>query len=482
MLGKFFRALFKKSVGVEDLLRYPEGKRIYREFHGLRREQMDPDALKVNYRLNRHGYRSYLVGGCVRDMILKKSPKDFDIATSATPEQVRRVFSNSRSVGRRFKIVHVIFRDGKVIEVSTFRSLPRHRLQKQKRGNYLIRRDNRFGGPQEDATRRDFSINGLYFDTRNESIIDYVGGFDDIQKKCIQAISKPDISFQEDPVRMLRAAKFAALLEFKVASKTASAIRHHRNEIQKANRSRLFDELVKIFRTGKTAQVFNVLHDLGLLKAIFPEVYSSSSDLNLISLKDSLLGKRLQIADQNLAEREDLTITIFMALILANIVSEIFIKPDLVNKANYIRKKLFPVIKRMMLSIRDRDRLFEIFISYPRLLRNPREKNSHPDVFRQKEFFYESFMFFKIYALAENNDENIQKAMFWEIGPRVSPPDPKRAITIAPIRRKRHHSRSSSSEMSFRSRNEKRHSRSPTNTTGSKKRIPLKSSAKEKRE
>jgi poly(A) polymerase len=214
MLRRILRFLRGRPADVEDILRYPDGKRIYREFHQLRREQMDQDALKVINRLNRHGYRSYLVGGCVRDMILGRKPKDFDVVTSATPQQIRKVFTNSRSIGRRFKIVHVVFQGGKIIEVSTFRSLPAHRFDPDEADDYMLKRDNQYGGPREDAARRDFTINALFFDARNESLIDYVGGYEDLQQGRIAVIGDADISFKEDPVRMLRAAKFAALLGF----------------------------------------------------------------------------------------------------------------------------------------------------------------------------------------------------------------------------------------------------------------------------
>ena len=472
MLRNFFRSFFKKTASVEKLLAYPEGKRIYRQSHGIRRDQMDPDALKVIHRLSRHGYRAYLVGGCVRDMLLKKRPKDFDVATSATPDQIRSIFSNSRSVGRRFRIVHVVFHYEKVIEVSTFRSLPRHRLQKGKGRSYFMRRDNHFGSPQEDAARRDFTINGLYFDVRNESIIDYVGGFTDIQKQCLRSVSDPNISFQEDPVRMLRAAKFASLLNFNIENKTAAAIRRHRNEIRKSNRSRLLDELVKIFRTAKTAQIFSVLYDLELLKSIFSKVYNAGY-MKGTSFIDTPMGKRIKIADQNLDEREDLTSTIYLALILADLVAEVLLNSNLANKANYVRKRILSVCKQMMISNRDQERLFHIYMSHSRFLSNPEDKHTRPDVFRKKIFFYEAFMFFKIHAISQNNEENIQKAMFWEIGPRMTPPEKHTTIStfsknrrgrrdFAPTRShsdQRPHSRSRSRQSSSDSQGENHSSR-----------------------
>ncbi len=431
MFLEFFRSFFRKPVDIGSLLVYPEGKRIYREFHKLRREQIDNDALRVVYRLNRHGHRAYIVGGCLRDLLLGRKPKDFDVATSATPEETRRIFTNSRTIGRRFKIVHVLFRREKVIEVSTFRSLPRHRLWQGKTKSYLLHRDNRFGSPKEDAARRDFAINALYFDPRNESLIDYVGAFEDIQKRRIQAIGSPDISFQEDPVRMLRAAKFAALSDLQIAPQTSAAIRRYRNEIRKANASRLLDELIKIFRTGQTAQIFQAFHEVGLLKAMFPEAFAASR-LSRTPFLESPIGKRLQRADLLLAERENLTVVLFIAFILVDVVQNIFSQEEMPNKLDYVRKNLFPICKRMMLPVQERERLIHIFLSQSRFLLDPRNKHSRPETFRKKIFFYEAFMLFKIHALVENDDSNIQKAMYWEIGPRMAPPERHRVITTFP--------------------------------------------------
>ena len=429
MFRRILNFFLKKKTNLDRILLYPEGKRYYRDFHGLRREQMDYDALKVINRLNRFGYKAYLVGGCVRDMILKKNPKDFDIATNATPEQIKRIFSNSRMVGRRFRIVHILFKDDKIIEVTTFRGLPRHRLTNNKKSNLLLHRDNKYGSSQEDAARRDFTINGLYFDARNESIIDYVGGYTDIQKKYIQAVGDPNISFQEDPIRMIRAAKFAAILDFKIADKTALAIRNYRFEILKANKARLLEEIFKIFRTGKSEKIFSTLHKLELFKVIFPDVYTHSR-LGFFSFEESSLGRKILVADQNLAEREQLTISIYLAIFFTDVIKEYFENPKLPNKLEFLRKKLLPICKKMFIPHKDVERIIHIYLNQLRFLRDPKEAVTRPEVFRSKIFFYEAFMYFKICAQAEQNEDLLQKAMFWEIGLRMSPPERHKAINI----------------------------------------------------
>ena len=429
MFLNLLRSILKKPLNIDKFLAYPEGKRIYKDFHGLRRDKMDPSALKVLYRLNQYNYRSYIVGGCLRDMLIGKRPKDFDIATRATPEQIRKIFTNSRSIGRRFRIVHIIFRNQKIIEVSTFRSLPKHRYEKkEKTKNYFIQRDNRFGSLKEDVARRDFTMNALFFDHRSETIIDYVDGYSDIQKKCVRVIGDPSISFCEDPIRMLRAAKFVSLLNFSLDYKTKVGIRQHKTEIRKANPARLLDELIKIFKTGKTAEIFSTLEKLGLLKSIFPEVHKSSR-LDHIKFETSLFYKRLEIADRSLAEREELTIVIFLALIIADRVKDLFSGKKLKNKASYIRKRILPICRQMSIPTKDRERLFHIFISYSRLEENISTQENKLKIFRDKIFFYEAFMFFKIYSLSNNNEENIQKSMFWEIGPRKSPPEKNKTIS-----------------------------------------------------
>lgn len=445
MLRRILRFLRGRPADVEDILRYPDGKRIYREFHQLRREQMDQDALKVINRLNRHGYRSYLVGGCVRDMILGRKPKDFDVVTSATPQQIRKVFTNSRSIGRRFKIVHVVFQGGKIIEVSTFRSLPAHRFDPDEADDYMLKRDNQYGGPREDAARRDFTINALFFDARNESLIDYVGGYEDIQQGRIAVIGDADISFKEDPVRMLRAAKFAALLGFEIENNTLKAIKRNRNEIAKASPARLYEEYNKIFRTGRASAVFHSLADTGLLKSMMPEAFNASELAKGRLFAESALGKRLIVADRMLTEREDLTTTIYLALLMTDLVRDVFtdhVKGPIID---YVRHGIEPLARRLQTPGKDVDRLIQIFMSQPRFWqqgkagrsRRGRRGGGHePDMFREKVFFFEAFMTFKINAIAQEHDESIQKAMFWEIGPRPRPPESGKVVSLYPNYRK----------------------------------------------
>lgn len=424
-------SLFRGRPSADQVIPYPDGKRIYREFHSLRKEQMDPDALKVINRLSRHGYRSYLVGGCVRDMVLGKKPKDFDVVTQATPSQIRRIFANSRTIGRRFKIVHVVFRGGKIVEVSTFRGLPGHRLEgKRKNQDLLMKKDNVFGTPKEDAARRDFTINALYFDPRNESIIDYVGGFDDIQARNLRVIGDPEVSFEEDPVRMFRAAKFAALLNFNLEAESLKGIRKKKDEMLKASSARMLEEYYKIFRTGKTFEIFRSLAETGLLSVLFPFLGKVDGE----EFRVSPAGRRLDIADKILTEREDLTTVIYLALLLAELVPDIFHGGTKTNIAEYVKNKISAECTRLNIPGKERDRLTQIFVSQPRFQQSERGRGNRPDVFRSKIFFYEAFIIFKIHALSRGDDDAIQQAMFWEFGPKIHPPSDSTLITMFPRR------------------------------------------------
>src|SRR5882672_9214557 len=232
--------------------------------HNVSRKDIDEDALKVLYRLKNHGFKAYLVGGGVRDLLLGRKPKDFDIATDAHPQQVKKLFRNCFVVGRRFRLCHVRF-GRKVVEVSTFR-----RQAPAEEGDTLIRRDNTFGTPEEDAFRRDFNVNALFYDIATFSVIDYVGGLEDLQDRLIRTIGDPAVRLREDPVRMLRAVALAARLGFTIDRDTLEAIRFLRGEIVKSSPARILDEIYKILRQGASRKTFQMLHDMGLLAYLLP--------------------------------------------------------------------------------------------------------------------------------------------------------------------------------------------------------------------
>ncbi len=428
---KFIMNLFqkKKQVTVDEILKHPDGKRYYKEIHNLRKSMMDEDALKIIHRLNRFGHKSYLVGGCIRDMLLDRKPKDFDVVTTATPNQIKNVFNNCRIIGKRFKIVHILFK-GKVIEVSTFRSLPEHRTNQElleEKKEILLKRDNKYGTPIEDAARRDFTVNALYYDPRNESIIDYVGGYEDIKNRILRVIGDPSISFKEDPVRMLRAVKISVLLGLTIEKKTKEAIYQNRAELAKASPSRMLEEYNKIFRTWESAKIFKGLAENYLFEILFKEV--AELDKNYKGQNagkyfyETKVGKLLQIADRKLKEREELTSSIFYVLLFSDIV-ERKIKSESGKLIQIIKSALEPICSRMEIPRREKTRLVKIYASQPRFLKTNEKNKSQNDIFRSKDYFYDAFLYFKILAEVEQNEAALQSAFFWEISARIRPSKP----------------------------------------------------------
>ncbi|RMP39630.1 Poly polymerase, partial [Pseudomonas amygdali pv. lachrymans] len=243
--------------------------------HSLQRSQFSRYAVNIVERLQNAGYQAYLVGGCVRDMMLNITPKDFDVATSATPEQVRAEFRNARIIGRRFKLVHIHF-GREIIEVATFRANhpqddeEEDSNQSSRNESGRILRDNVYGTLEEDAQRRDFTINALYYDPVSERVLDYANGVHDIRNRLIRLIGDPEQRYKEDPVRMLRAVRFAAKLDFGIEKHSAQPIRSLAPMLRDIPSARLFEEVLKLFLSGHAAPTFEMLVDLELFEPLFP--------------------------------------------------------------------------------------------------------------------------------------------------------------------------------------------------------------------
>jgi poly(A) polymerase len=240
--------------------------------HPVSRSDIDIKAIKVLYRLHHGGYKSYMVGGAVRDLMLGRRPKDFDVSTSARPQQIRRLFRNSRIIGRRFRLAHVYFQDG-IVEVSTFRRDPDPASQGNGQSDLLITDDNVFGSPEEDAYRRDFTINALFYDISDFSVIDWVDGVEDLRRKQIRVIGDAELRFQEDPVRMLRACELAGRLDFDIEESAQAAIRAHGRVVEKAAPARLTEEICDLLRSGSSNSILQWMMCLGLLEVFLPEAY-----------------------------------------------------------------------------------------------------------------------------------------------------------------------------------------------------------------
>ncbi len=234
-------------------------------------ERMDQDALKVVRRLHHFGYEAYLVGGCVRDLLLDRKPKDFDVSTSAEPNQIRQMFRNCRLIGRRFRLAHVYFHGGKVVETSTFRANPLDEMDDLPK-DLLISQDNVFGTSQEDARRRDFTVNALFYDPQTGKVVDHVGGRADLDARIIRTIGDPDVRLREDPVRILRAVKFAARLGFSIDPATRDAMARHAPEIARCAAPRVLEEIYRLLACGASRPAFELLMDLNILPVLMPEI------------------------------------------------------------------------------------------------------------------------------------------------------------------------------------------------------------------
>ena len=303
-------------------------------------ERIDPDAVKVLKRLTRHGHTAYLVGGGVRDLLLGRAPKDFDIATSARPGEVRRLFRNCRVIGRRFRLAHILFAGGKIIEVATFRRDPRDaREEVEEEGeldverpsahalrgddaDLLIRQDNTFGDPHEDAIRRDFTINGLFYDLDRDEVIDYIGGVTDLRTGVVRTIGEPDVRFREDPVRILRAIKFGARLDLGIAPDVYDAMVDLREELSRCAPPRVLEEVLRLLRGGAAQRSIGLMWDVGVLGVVLPELAAHIEDQ---ARGADLLWGRLSAIDALKSDGRVVSDTVMMAALLYGPIEEVVV-------------------------------------------------------------------------------------------------------------------------------------------------------------
>lgn len=271
---------------------------IPRSQHKLSRANVSNNALKVLYRLNKAGYGAYLVGGGVRDLLLGLHPKDFDIATNARPEEVRKLFRNCRLIGRRFRLAHVHF-GSEIVEVATFRAKISDMPHEHRHAKGMILQDNIYGTLEEDAWRRDFTINALYYNIADFSVVDYCGGMSDLKQGVIRLIGNPSQRYHEDPVRLLRAARFAGKLGFQIHPDTAKPIAELSNLLQHVSPARIFDELSKLFFNGHAMATFRILEHYHLFEQLFPQTAALLHD----HAADSTIKKFITLALKNTDDR-----------------------------------------------------------------------------------------------------------------------------------------------------------------------------------
>lgn len=387
---------------------------ITRSEHPISRQNIHPDALKVMYRLVRKGFTAYLVGGGVRDLILGRTPKDFDVSTNATPSQIKKMFQNCFLIGRRFRLAHIRF-DDHVIETSTFRRCP-DAEEENGEGDLYMLRDNCYGTPEEDALRRDFTINGLFYEVEQFSIIDHVGGLSDIQNRLIRCIGDPNIRFREDPVRMIRAIRFASRLDFHIEPATYNAILRHHEEILKASPPRIFEELQKLFAYGSGEKAFRLLYKTGLLHDLLPEI---ADYLDYNHGQDSVLWKWLEHMDERiLAQGKVEPVLVFAALFSApiqRVAARSAEQGERVVFNNLLADLLLPICFRISMPKWMSARMLQIMAHQSRFVPDKRKRFS-------KRGFVAQECFLETLAL-------------YELGLRVAGEDMEEAATWSELRR-----------------------------------------------
>jgi len=384
----------------------PPPPRIYADLIG--QERIDADAVKVLRRLTRHGYTAYLVGGGVRDLLLGREPKDFDIATSARPNEIRRLFRNCRIIGRRFRLAHILFAGGKVIEVATFRRDPTTNQRNSQLelddmdennvlnlssttkdrsddADLLIRQDNAFGLPHEDAIRRDFTINGLFYDLDRQEVIDYVGGVHDLEAGVVRTIGQPDVRFREDPIRILRAIKFSARLDLGVAPEVYDAMVDQRAELSRSAAPRLFEELLRLLRGGAAQRSLYLCWDAGVLGVILPEL---SAYLDDQGEQPTPMWDRLAAIDEMKREDRLPGDAVLLATLLYDPMQEAV--DGARSPAPAFESFFEGIIERLALPRRMRDRIRLIFAAQRRL-----DRGRHGGM-RRREFFLDAATLYEI--------------------------------------------------------------------------------------
>lgn len=330
-LGKLFRR------GKKDQLRIVKQKN-----HSLLQNEISPNAFKVLYRLNKLGYEAYLVGGGVRDMLLGLHPKDFDIVTNARPQQIRKLFRNSRLIGRRFILVHVYF-PNEIIEVSTFRANVKEFIQNESPTENksvcerILLENNIYGTIEEDAWRRDFTVNALYYNITDFSVVDFTGGIEDLNKRIIRMIGNPTQRYYEDPVRLLRAIRLAAKLDFKIHPDTEESLRQLHNLLRHVPSARLFTEVLKIFFKGHAFRSYHWLLQTNYMQTLFPGTVTVLEKTRRSYYK-SLFEFALKTTDQRYSKKKTLNPGFSFAIFLWPVVQE------LMQQHFEKYKRLFPSI------------------------------------------------------------------------------------------------------------------------------------------
>jgi len=401
--------------------------------------RVDPDAAKVLRRLTRYGHTAYLVGGGVRDLLLDRTPKDFDVATSALPQEVRRLFRNCRVIGRRFRLAHILFSDGKIIETATFRRDPAQRIESLPgviapgiplvRGpkpvklvpitdgsadeDLLIRNDNVFGAPYEDAVRRDFTINGLFYDLERGQVIDYVGGMPDLLHGVVRSVGDPAVRLREDPIRILRAIKFSARLDMGIDPDLYDAIVRHKSDLGRAAKPRLLEELLRFMRGGAGHRSYFLSWDTGVLAELLPELAAFLDD---DAPEAGLTWARLALIDAMHAQGELPSDAVLLSALLLGPLEEAI--EGVRDPSRAFEDFMFELTQRLTLPRRLKDRVRALLASQRRL------RSGKLGTLPRRDYFPDALALFMIDHQARG--EKVPDWAFQESG-----------VSAAPSRRRR---------------------------------------------
>ncbi len=457
---------------------------LNRDQHIVSRKDISPAALKVLYRLHERGFKAYLAGGCVRDLMLGRHPKDFDVVTDATPPEVKRCFNHCRLIGRRFRLAHVIFGQ-EIIEVATFRAAsiaddppeeddddtadgpdsdeqndpsdssdapePERGSRRQRgidhdslvhRETGVVLRDNVFGTPEEDAFRRDFTINALFYNIADFSIIDYVGGLKDLEKKTVHAIGDPDQRYQEDPVRMIRALRFASTLGLDIEHNTYEAILRQREQLSHASHARMYEEILKFFYSGGMNAAFDQWCETGLLDVMFPgfahwvREQASASDIEW-------LRKALKQMDKwrkgNVKASQELLYALYLAPYIRSIDAgirtdnpELPPRETLVQAVQQVQGEL---AGRILIPRRISYSIFDILKAQERF--SDRRSAQRIERFVQRPYFRDALVFYKLDLLAKGESQPELLAAWSKDLAKAPPPRQNRRTAQRRPRRQR---------------------------------------------
>ncbi len=397
---KFIPSFFKIKTGRKYPVIVPSGT------HPMERRLIERGVLDILFRLRKNGYESYLVGGCVRDILLGMTPKDFDIVTDAHPRQIKRLFSRCYLIGKRFRLAHVYISADRFIEVATFRAAAVSMVSHGK----AFQNNNVFGTIEEDVMRRDFTINALYYNSADSSIVDYTGGLADINRKILRSIGDPAERFKEDPVRIIRAARFSARFGFRLSKNDYSAAVAGAELIKDANGNRLLEELYKILKCGASAGSIVKLHRFGVLKYWLPELDEKGVTIHI--------RERLGVIDRMRLAGEDVPVGVLITALFYDLFNTLT-ESSMINAGSHdvfmkAREIFTPVATRLHLPRKESDRVCNIVSRMSYFLdSNDRKRNSaFEQRFVKNEHFSDALFFYQI--LSEVKEGYSVKVKYWK--------------------------------------------------------------------